>query len=139
MSRIVTEPRAAGRPPVGVAWTPGRRPYVPGGPAVAALLSAMLGMLTLAVVNVLTEASSGFEARVHGVGQLWMPGAEGIGPYSGKETLALAAWIGSWAVLHVVLRRADLPVSRWLVVLLAGVGLATTLIWPPIYGYLAGH
>jgi hypothetical protein len=123
---------------VEVAWTP-RRVRVPSGVAVAALLSAMLGMLTLAVVNVFTAGSKAFEAWVHGAGKLWMPGAEGIGPYSGKETLALAVWLGSWIVLHVALRNRELAISRWLIVFLVGVAVATTLIWPPVFEYLAGH
>ncbi len=68
---------------------------VPGGIAVAALMAAMLGMLALAVVNVFTTASKPFNAWVHGVGKLWMPGAEGIGPYSGKETISLVVWLGA--------------------------------------------
>lgn len=123
---------------VEVAWTP-KRARTPGGVAVAALLAAMLGTLALAVVNVFTTASKGFNAWVHGVGALWMPGADGIGPYSGKETLAAVAWIVSWVTLHYALRKRDMEISRWLIVFLVGVGIATTLIWPPVYEYLAGH
>ena len=112
---------------------------VPGGIAVAALLGAMSGMLTLAVINVFTAASKPFNAWVHGVGKLWMPGAAGIGPYSGKETLSVLVWIGTWAILHFALRDRDLSISRWLIVFLVGVGVATTLIWPPVFEYLAGH
>lgn len=115
------------------------RSQVPTGVAVAALLSAMLGMLTLAVVNLFTFAAKGFNAWVHGVGKLWMPGAEGIGPYSGKETLSAALWLGSWVVLHFALRGREVTLARWLIVFLIGVGLATTLIWPPVFEYLAGH
>lgn len=115
------------------------RPHVPSGVAVSALLGAGLGMLTLAVVNLFTEVSKAFSAWVHGVGKLWMPGAEGIGPYSGKETLSLVVWLGSWTILHFALRGKELTLSRWVIVFLVGVGLATTLIWPPVYGYLAGH
>ncbi len=114
-------------------------PRRPSGAAVAAILSAALGMLTLALVNLGTQASKALEAWVHGIGKLWMPGAEGIGPYSGKETLSLGVWILSWVVLHLVLRRNDLNMGRWLVVFLVGVGVATTLLWPPVFGYLAGH
>ena len=78
----------------------------PNGEAVAALLAAMLGMLTLALVNQLTAMSAGVNVWVHSIGKLWMPGAQGIGPYSGKETLALVAWIVGWAVL----RQAPVPV-----------------------------
>jgi len=123
---------------VEVAWAkdPER---VPGVIAVAALMGSMLGMLTLAVVNVFTAASKPFNAWVHGLGKLWMPGAEGIGPYSGKQTISLVVWLGSWIVLHYALRERDLKVSVWLVVFLVGVALATTLIWPPVFDYLAGH
>jgi hypothetical protein len=112
---------------------------VPGGVAVAALMAAMLGLLALAVVNVFTAASKPFNAWVHGVGKLWMPGAEGIGPYSGKETISLVIWLGSWVLLHYALRDRDLKLSVWLVVFLVGIGVATTLIWPPVFEYLAGH
>jgi hypothetical protein len=109
------------------------------GEAVAALLAAMVGMLALAVVNQFTAASAAFNTWVHGVGKLWMPGAAGIGPYSGKETIALLAWVGSWLVLHPAVRHRELTLSRWLIVFLIGVGVATTLIWPPVFEYLAGH
>lgn len=124
---------------VEVAWTPASRERIPGGIAVAALIAAMVGMLTLAVVNAFTAGSPAFNAWVHSVGKLWMPGAQGIGPYSGKETLALIGWLGSWVILHFALRKRDLEISRWFIVFLVGVGIATTLIWPPVFEYLAGH
>lgn len=120
-------------------WTPSVRERIPGGIAVAALMAAMVGMLTLAAVNVFTTASPAFNTWIHNVGKLWMSGAQGIGPYAGKETLALVGWLGSWVILHLALRKRDLEVSRWFVVFLVGVGVATTLIWPPVYEYLGGH
>ncbi len=120
-------------------WTPSDAPRIPDGAAVAAIIAAALGMLTLAVVNLAAERSDAFAAWVHGIGKLWMPGAAGIGPYSGKETLAALAWIVSWAILHPALKRKDLNFARWLVAFLIGVGIATTLLWPPVYGFLAGH
>jgi hypothetical protein len=136
MTRLTIEPRPSEAREEAMEPTTVR---VPGGVAVAALLGAMLGMLTLAVVNIFTTASTGFNAWVHGVGKLWMPGAEGIGPYSGKETLSLVVWVGSWIVLHFALRHTEMKISRWLVIFLIGVGIATTLIWPPVFEFLAGH
>ena len=49
-----------------------------------------------------------------------MPGAAGIGLFSGKETLALVAWLGTWLILHFALRNKNLEISRW-------------------FEYLAGH
>jgi hypothetical protein len=124
---------------VEVAWANESKNMVPGGVAVAAPMAAMLGLLALTVVNVFTAASKPFNAWVHGVGKLWMPGAEGIGPYSGKETISLVIWLGSWVLLHYALRGRDMKLSGWLVVFLVGIGVATTLIWPPVFEYLAGH
>lgn len=124
---------------VEVAWTPSAAGRIPSGAAVAAIISAVLGLMTLAVVNWGTAASKAFNEWVHGVGKLWMPAAEGIGPYSGKETLSLVVWIGSWIVLHLALRNRELNLGRWLVVFLVGIGIATTLLWPPVFEYLAGH
>jgi hypothetical protein len=122
---------------VEVAYTPARLGRVPEGPAVAALMAVAIGLCTLAVVNVFTTASKSFNVWVHSIGKLWMPGAQGIGPYSGKETLALVAWLVSWVVLDAVLRRKEMQLSRWLLVFLIGMGIATTLIWPPVFEHLA--
>jgi hypothetical protein len=120
---------------VEVAWTP--RTHVPSGIAAAALAGVAIGVLTLAVVNVFTAASPAFNSWVHWVGKLWMPGAEGIGPYSGKETLSALAWLGSWATLHYSMRDRELDLSHCVIVFLVAVGLSTTLIWPPVFEYLA--
>jgi hypothetical protein len=120
-------------------FAPLTRPRVASGVAVAALLAAMIGMLTLAGVNQFTAISKDFNVWVHGVGKLWMPGAQGIGPYSGKETLSALAWIASWIGLHLALRGRELNLSRWLIGFLLGVGVATTWIWPPVFEYFAGH
>lgn len=124
---------------VEVAWTPSAGSLRPSGAAVAAILSAALGLVALAVVNLGTQASKAFNEWVHGIGKLWMPGAVGIGPYSGKETLSLSVWIGAWIILHVALRNRELNLGRWLIVFLVGIGIATTLLWPPVFEYLAGH
>lgn len=124
-------------PELEIGWAPPAT--APSGIAVAALMGAVIGMLTLALVNVFTAASPAFTAWVYGIGKLWMPGAEGIGPYSGKETLAAIAWLVSWALLHAGLRTRELNLSRWVIVFLLGVGASTTLIWPPVFEYLAGH
>src|SRR5262245_17718841 len=86
------------------------RPLRPTGEAVAALLAAGIGMLALALVNQIAELSDPFAAWLHGIGKLWMPWAPGIGPYSGKETVSVLAWLVSWAILHPALRTRELSV-----------------------------
>jgi hypothetical protein len=134
MSTVI-EPKATSDRAVEVAWTP--RMAVPSGIAVAALMSVVIGVVTLAVVNIFTTASPAFNAWVHSIGKLWMPGAQGIGPYSGKETLSAIAWLASWLILHYALRRREMNLSRWVIGFLVGVGLATTLIWPPVFEFIA--
>lgn len=107
------------------------------GIAQAAILSAMLGMLTVGVVNLATSISGNFKEIVHSIGKIWMPGAEGIGPYSGKETVALAVWLISWIILHHFLRDKEVDNRLILFIFLVGLGLATTLVWPPVFEGIA--
>jgi hypothetical protein len=113
-------------------------PARPSGAAASAFLSTSLGLVALAISHVISQASNTAKEFVHGIGKLWMPGAQGIGPYSGKETIALAVWLISWIVLHFALRKREVSV-RWVgVVWLFGLGLATTLLWPPVTHWIIG-
>ena len=104
----------------------------PTGIAAAAILAAAVGVLVLAASHLLAEYSNAGKEWVHTWGKVWMPGAQGIGPYSGKETLALIAWLGSWFLLHLWLRRKNVSLTASGVLFLIGIGLATTLLWPPV-------
>ncbi len=106
---------------------------IPNGAAIAAYLSAMIGLLVLSLSALLSEISEPMKNWIHEVGKLWILGAEGIGPYSGKETLGLVGWLFSWLILNKVLRKKELSGGFWLVIFLVGIGIATTLIWPPIW------
>ena len=103
----------------------------PTGPA-AALLSVVVGLLVLAGSHLLAEYSDAGKNWVYAWGKAWMPGAAGIGPYSGKETLALLAWMVSWGLLHLLLRRRNVNLTAMGVLFLLGIGSATTLLWPPV-------
>ena len=109
------------------------------GAAQAALLSAMLGVLALALANLATEISEAAKTRIHNLGKLWMPGAEGIGPYSGKETILLLTWLVSWILLDRWLRVKELNHRLALVIFLIGIGSATTLLWPPVFSWFGHH
>ena len=104
----------------------------PTGIAAAAVLSAAMGLLALAASHLAAEYSEAAKNWVHAWGKAWMPGAQGIGPYSGKETLALVAWLGSWGLLHLRLRRKNVDLTKMGILFLVGIGLATTLLWPPV-------
>lgn len=111
----------------------------PNGAIVASFLSASIGLLVLAVVQVATVLSKRAKEQVLDVGKAWIPGAEGIGPYSGKETFMLVAWIGSWLLLYAILRNRDVNLRAWFGVALSLLALAALLIWPPVWHLLAGE
>lgn len=117
----------------------GTAPVRPSGPALAAALAAGLGVLGLAIAQVLSEMSPGVKGALQALGNLWIPGAPGIGPYSGKETVALLTWLISWGVLHGAWRTRELPVTTIGVTALFLVGVATTLLWPPVTELFVHH
>lgn len=109
------------------------------GPAVAAFTSAAIGLLVMAVVAVATELNEQAKTIVFDVGKAWIPHAEHIGPYSGKETFLLVGWFASWLILHFTLRGQDLNVRRWFLASVAMIVLATVLVWPPVWHFLEGE
>jgi len=105
----------------------------PSGAAVAAMLSIGIGAMAMAIVVGLADASATFNnGFVHAVGKAWVPGAQGIGPYSGKFTFFLVGWLLSWGIGHLVLKNRDLDLGKWAVVSFALISLGILLIWPPI-------
>jgi hypothetical protein len=108
------------------------------GRAVAALLSGMIGLLVMGIINIGTEASASFNTWVLNVGQLWIPNAAGIGPYSGKETFMLIAWLGSWGLLHLTLRKRNVNVKIAAITFIAGLALATLFVYIPFIDFLLG-
>ena len=110
----------------------------PSGGAAAALISSSLGLMALALSHLASEASSSVKEFVLGLGKLWMPGAQGIGPYSGKETIALLVWIVSWIILHMTLRKREVSILGSAILWLVGLGVATTLLWPPVVHWVIG-
>jgi hypothetical protein len=69
------------------------------GPAAAVILAAAVGAFTLGLVTTLAEASTG----VHDALEF----DPGVGPLSGKTSVAMMAFFFSWAVLSLVLWRRD--------------------------------
>ena len=102
------------------------------GPAAVALLAVGLGLLALGVSHVLSEASIPFKDAMQALGNVWMPGAVGIGPYSGKETVGLLVWLISWTALHAMLGRREINLVAAATATLILIGLATTILWPPV-------
>jgi hypothetical protein len=105
----------------------------PSGPAAAVLLSIGIGALAMAIVVGFADANKAFnDGFVHSVGKAWVPGAQGIGPYSGKFTFFFVGWLLSWAVGHVALKNKDVDLGKWAIVSFALISLGILLVWPPI-------
>jgi hypothetical protein len=110
----------------------------PSGPAAAAFLAGSIGLLAMALAHWAAEAAPGAKTTIHNIGKLWIPGAQGIGPYSGKETIGLVVWLVSWAILHYLLRRKQVNLTTYGIAFLVLIGLATTILWPPMTHVLLG-
>ena len=110
----------------------------PNGEAVAALMSAMIGILVMGTVNFGTVVSKDFTNWVLSVGKAWIPNAQGLGPYSGKETFLLMGWLGSWALLHLALRHRNLRMTIPLVVFTLGMAISTLFIYTPFIDFVLG-
>lgn len=81
----------------------------PDGPAMAALHATGIGAFVLGLLTVLAEASASVKD--------WLEFYGPVGPLSGKTTLAVVAWLVSWAVLHPVLRSKPTLTNRHLFVI----------------------
>lgn len=108
------------------------------GPYVAAMLGATIGLLVLALSQIGSELSDAFRDAVFDLGKAWIPGAEGIGPYSGKETLMLVGWLASWGLLHLGLRNKILDLRTWFGTALVILFVSTFLMWPPVWHWIEG-
>lgn len=101
------------------------------GSAAAAMIAAMIAILSLAIANLVATISKDAKIFIHEMGKAWIPGAEAIGPYSGKETIMLLGWGISWIILYFALRNHNVKLSIYTIVFIIGVGLSTLFVWNP--------
>ncbi len=109
------------------------------GRAVAAMLSAMIGLLVMGIVHTATVASADFNTFVFDVGRAWIPNAQGIGPYSGKETFLLIGWFVSWVTLHFALRNKNVSIKVASIVFIVGIAIAALLVYSPFIHFILGR
>ena len=102
---------------------------LPNGPAAAAILAAGAGSLALGLLAVLSEASSTVNSGLKFYGP--------AGPLSGKTTLAVAVWLVSWLLFHLIWRKTDLdfPKFFWAAMVMIILGLIGT--FPPFFALFA--
>ncbi len=90
----------------------------PNGPAVAAILSAAIGVFVLGLLTTLSEAST----DVHD----FLDIKDRVGPLSGKTTFAVAVYLVAWVALVPLLWKRSVPFANALLV--AGVLIAAGFI-----------
>jgi hypothetical protein len=96
---------------------------LPNGAGAAALLSAGLGAVILAVLAIVADHSGSFKKAM----VFYTP----TGPLSGVTTTAVGAWLVCWLGLNIAWRRRE--VRGWTIA--AGVGLLAIsfiLMFPPV-------
>lgn len=108
------------------------------GQAVAAMLAGMIGLLVMGIVHTATQASSSFNTWVLNVGKLWVPSAAGIGSYSGKETFLLIAWLGSWGLLYLALRKRNVNMKISALIFMVGITISALLVYTPFVHFILG-
>jgi hypothetical protein len=114
-----------------VASLPAAEPR-PSGEAAAAVLAVAIGMLALGGANLAATAFGVFEEALSLAGRFFVPGGQQLGPYAGKELVALLAWLSSWLILHWRLRRRQVSLTATAGLFVAALVLATLLLWPPV-------
>ncbi len=100
----------------------------PDGPAAAAMLAAGIGIFTLGLLTVLSEAS----VPVHDFLERFEFG-RGVGPLAGKTILAVAAWAVSWVILALAWGGRDVNIKAWFTVSISLGILGALGTFPPIF------
>jgi hypothetical protein len=96
----------------------------------AAMIASGIGSLVLGIAIVLAEVNAGAKSFL-----TWSAAA---GPLSGKTSVAVIAFFGSWVLLHYALKRYPLTLTRSFVITLVLVVLGLLLSYPPIFESFAG-
>lgn len=112
------------------------------GAGAAALISAAIGCFLLMVNQHFTSVFKTWENIIWSFGD-WIPGSKNpdqlygeIGSYSGKETVLLVAWLGSWLFLSWFWRDRDLKTGTIFSCLFFLLVAATVMNWHPLFPYM---
>lgn len=115
----------------------------PNGPVAAGLIAAGVGTLFIGLGVVVNEASATIKNAIgfdfnnflkfdanYGLGK-------GVGPLSGKVTIAVIVFAAVWLVLGYLWRDKEVPFQRAFWISLALIGLGFLLTFPPIFEIFA--
>ena len=103
----------------------------PNGPVAAVFLAAGIASLVLGLFVVLNEFSTDINSFLKFDANFGL--GSGVGPLSGKVTLAIIAFVASWAILFVLWRGKEVDFRRVLIASLVLVALGFLLTFPPVF------
>ena len=100
------------------------------GPAAAAILASGIGSLALASFTCLTQALGPLNRAL----SFYDP----TGSLSGVTTLAVLAWLASWAILHGLWKREQVDFGKVFVATLILISLGLLGTFPPFFQLFGG-
>lgn len=115
----------------------------PNGPVAAGVIAAGIGTFVIGLGVIVNEASAtikdaiGFDFNAFLKFDTNFGLGRGVGPLSGKVTLAVLAFVISWAVLGYLWRGREVPFQRAFVASLVLIGLGFLLTFPPVFELFA--
>lgn len=112
------------------------------GPAAAALLSASFSCFLLMVNQHLTSIFPMWNEWIWRLGD-WIPGSKTsdpiygeIGSYTGKQTVMLLGWLGSWLLLGMLWKDKQISFPPIVALIIFFIAAATVMNWHPLFPYL---
>lgn len=95
------------------------------GPASAAIVAGGVGAFVLGLMTTGAEVIPSLREALN----LTNP----VGPLSGKTTVAVVAWLISWAILHFVWKDRDFNINTAFTIALVLTGLGVLLTFPLVF------
>ncbi len=102
---------------------------LPNGEAVAALISAGIGVFVLGLLTTLAMASTNIANMLN-----WN---KGVGPLSGKTIVPVVLWLVSWVALTVVWKGKNVNFGRATIATFSLIGLGLLLTFPIFFDLFA--
>jgi len=103
---------------------------IPSGPAVAAMISAAIGCLTIGVLTTGAVLSLDLKNALN----IYNPS----GPLSGKTTLGIAVWLISWLLLGFLWKDKELDLRRSFIITMVLIVVGLLLTFPPFFEAFGG-
>jgi len=110
-------------------------PTKPNGPVAAVFLATGIGSLVMGIFVVLNEVSPEISAFLKFDANFGL--GSGVGPLSGKATLAILAFFVSWLVLGLLFRGKEVKFGPILTISLILVAAGFLLTFPPVFEIFA--